>query len=164
MSAATSDLFKVRYEVILLTDLAPTRRRRLRTSVALQSGIASSVAASNGFQVLEIASETAGLYDEPQGVVPVIANANASGTGEHDHNDDHDGSHEHNDISGAAIAGIVLGALAIIILIVLLITQTASKDAPKGGDGAALMEEEGEEESDEDDEEFRSSKFKNLRY
>ena len=164
MSAATSDLFKIRYEVILLTDLAPTRRRRLRTSFALRSGIASSVSSSNGFKVLEIASETAGSYDVPQGVVPVIANANATGTGDHDHDDDHDGSHEHNDISGAAIAGIVLGALAIIILIVLLITQTASKDPPKGRDGAALMEEEEESESDEEDEEFRSSKFRNLRY
>jgi hypothetical protein len=146
LSAATSDLFKVRYEVVMVSDAFTRRRLRTTQHINLKSGSASSEATSNGFKVLSLVSETA----ESAPVQDTSAPANETEQSEPDH--------EH-DLSGGAIAGIVLGSISVIALGALLIVNSSRSASGSDEEREAMMEDESSSDSA-----FRESRFRNLRY
>jgi hypothetical protein len=143
MSSATADLFKVRYEVILINDNV-ARRRRLRSSYVLKTSQSSS-ASSNGLLVIEIP-----MVDESAGL--------------HNHTDE--GSHEH-EMDAGTIAAISLSGVAIIALAVILISGQVNK-AKMSGTSAEKEPMNTAESSggnnEEAEEAWRRNNFKNLRY
>ena len=144
LSQATADLFKVRYEVIMVNANA---RRRLRTTqdLHLGSGAAGDTASTNGLTVISLTSDVA----EPSGL------HNHTNAGDED-----EGKHDH-DMSPGAIAGIVLGSVSVVAIGVLLATQASKGKSSEGGS-------EGEETPMMDDNDssdgFRQQRFRNLRY
>lgn len=150
LSAATSDLFKVRYEVVMVSDALSRRRLRTTYNVNLKSASASSDATSNGFKVLSLVSETS---EESAPVQDTSAPANDTETEETKEPD-----HEH-DLSGGAIAGIVLGSVSVIALGALLIVNSSRSASGSDEEREAMMQEESSSDS-----EFRESRFRNLRY
>ena len=150
LSQATADLFKVRYEVIMVN---ANTRRRLRTTqdLHLGSGSAGDTASTNGLRVLELTSEIA----EPSDVAEPNGLHNHTNAGHED-----EGKHDH-DMSPGAIAGIVLGSVSVVAIGVLLATQASKGKSSESGsesEEAPMMED--EEPSDG----YRQQRFRNLRY
>ena len=146
MSSATADLFKVRYEVILINDNVG-RRRRLRSSYILKTSQGAS-ATTNGLRVLEIpmVDESAGLH-------------NHTDAGHED-----EGSHTH-EMDAGTIAAISLSGVAVIALAVILISGQVNKGKPSGtASETEPMNTAASSGGEEEGEEWRRNRFKNLRY
>ena len=154
LSQATADLFKVRYEVIMVNSNA---RRRLRTTqdLHLGSGAAGDTASTTGLKVLQLTSDVAEQSDVADDVAEPSGLHNHTNAGHED-----EGKHDH-DMSPGAIAGIVLGSVSVVAIGVLLATQASKGKSSEGGsesEEAPMMED--EEPSDG----YRQQRFRNLRY
>ena len=134
LAAASADLFKIRYEVILTNSKAgSSTRRRLRSSkmIRLKAGEAGASGSSNGLSVIALDEE-----------------------GDHDHTGD--GAHDHP-ISGGAIAGIVIGVVALLAILAFIGYKLMSRKSDSDEEAVPFVQEDSGEE-------LRSSRFRNLRY